>query len=120
MTVSVSSACLRAMEAGRKTMLRQVAADGSLPCPLGERGARVPVRGSSLDIEIESTRLERLQEIRDDDLEAEGGLWRELASSSRSPREAFGQWWDSVHARPGTRWDDNPLVWVVTFRTIEK
>jgi hypothetical protein len=118
--ITVSPGCARAMAAGRKTMLRQVAFDADAPCPLGAPGDRVPVSAPNepMLVEIVQTRLERLRAISDDDLEAEGGLWREHAASNPEPRAAFGRWWDSLHARAGTRWDDDPLVWVVTFRTV--
>ena len=100
-------------------MIRSVASDPSAPCPHGAAGDRVPVSsrdGEPVFVEITSTRLEHLQDISADDLEAEGGFWREFHEESISPREAFGCWWDSVHSRPGTRWNDNPWVWVVAFR----
>jgi len=106
----VTPACARAIAAGSKTMIRSVASDPSAPCPHGAPGDRVPVSsrdGEPVLVEITSTRLERLQDISGEDLEAEGGF---------SPRDAFERWWDSVHARPGTRWNDNPWVWVITFR----
>lgn len=27
--------------------------------------------------------------------------------------------WDTIHTTPGTRWADNPLVWVLTFELVE-
>jgi hypothetical protein len=33
-----------------------------------------------------------------------------------SPLTRFGRLWDSLHAARGTRWHDNPWVWVVRFR----
>ena len=117
----ITAGCARAIAAGTKTMLRQVAADPASPCPVGEPGDSFRVRAHGDDasppqlVRITSIRVERLQEIRDDDLDAEGGLWREHADGASTPRAAFGRWWDSVHARPGTKWDDNPHVWVVAF-----
>jgi hypothetical protein len=37
-----------------------------------------------------------------------------LSSAPPSPVDAYAQLWDSL-AKPGFRWDDNPLVWVVKF-----
>lgn len=119
--ITVSPGCARSMAAGRKTMLRHVAFDADAPCPLGAPGDRVPVSAPGNEpmlVEIVQTRLERLRTISDDDLEAEGGLWREFHETNLEPRDAFGRWWDSLHPRAGTRWDDDPLVWVVTFRTV--
>ena len=102
-------------------MLRQVAREPSMPSPLGEPGDRLRIRAPGDDAahqlaRITNIRLERLQDISDADLEAEGGLWREFHDALLTPREAFGRWWDSLHARPGTRWDDNPHVWAVAFQ----
>jgi len=64
---------------------------------------------------IRRVRLERLQAISEDDIAAEGGMWREAAPEGEDERSGFARWWTSVHARPGTAWADNPLVWVVAF-----
>lgn len=33
-------------------------------------------------------------------------------------RAAFAVLWDSLHKRPGTRWADNPSVWVLRFEHV--
>jgi len=34
------------------------------------------------------------------------------------PSEAYAELWDSINTRPGTRWADNPFVWVITFEVV--
>ena len=76
----------------------------------------MPRAASRLRIVIGGTRLERLQDIAGDDFAKEGLLWRlENAPTAQTDRSGFAHWWDSLHSRPGTRWRDNPHVWVVGF-----
>ncbi len=81
-------------------------------------------------IRITAIRLERLQDISEADARAEGVkpyLTRRYIDGPRnyeSPfayREGFRVLWDIVHAKSkiGTRWEDNPLVWVLTFELID-
>jgi hypothetical protein len=192
---TLTTACVRAILAGRKTQLRQaldpqppegaaiagVDLEGRLtwtegdqtargePCPLGGPGDRLWVRepwalpadvdgrlepaqarrriryladeglsvasegevkvefrparempqwASRLTLEITGGRLEQVQAINSEDLEAEGGMWREGAPvpSQEAEREGFAQWWSAVNAAWGTTWERNPWVWVVEFR----
>jgi hypothetical protein len=76
----------------------------------------MPRDASRLRLVIRSIRLERLHDIAGEDFAAEGLLWRQAdAPGAQSDRSGFARWWDSLHARPGTRWRDNPHVWVVSF-----
>ena len=69
-------------------------------------------------LEIVSARRERLRSISLADISAEGSLSLESEIAGESPIEGFARWWDSLHHRDGTRWDDDPLVWVLRFRRI--
>jgi hypothetical protein len=64
-------------------------------------------------IRITAVRQERLQDISYDDIEAEG-VW-DLGEVDRGPRLLFSELWDTIHTKPGTRWADNPAVWVIEF-----
>jgi hypothetical protein len=59
-----------------------------------------------LRIRITAIRRERLWEINEADAEAEGV----------EDRKAYSVLWDSINKRIGTRWQDNPEVWVLTFQ----
>ena len=75
-------------------------------------------------IRITNIRQERLQDISEDDVLAEGvGLQAWAFSWPRTdhwPRTAgYAQLWNSIYTKPGTRWQDNPLVWVLEFELVE-
>lgn len=76
-------------------------------------------------IVVQHIRQERLQEISDHDIRAEGfSLEVELGMDAvdghtvvmaGADGEGMEKTWDSLNRRPGTRWADNPLVWALTF-----
>ena len=67
-------------------------------------------------LEIDRVRVERLQSIRDADLGAEGGMWRESTTDdAEDDRAGFARWWSAVHAAPEAAWEHDPWVWVVEF-----
>lgn len=88
---------------------------------------------SRLSLPVVSVSAERLQEIEEMDARAEGvevlplqsnddpsAWWRYSPDSKhfKSAREAFAALWDSL-AKPGSKWNDNPWVWVIEFE-VEK
>jgi hypothetical protein len=69
-----------------------------------------------LVLEITSVRVERLQDITDEDARKEGVAITDYYAMSRHPhRSSFIDLWDSIY---GT-WNLNPYVWVVEFRKVE-
>lgn len=72
-----------------------------------KRGARTYIHeGHPLRIVITGIRLEHLHDITEDDAQAEGV----------PDRAEYERLWRSINKTRGTRWDDNPLVYVLTFR----
>jgi hypothetical protein len=77
---------------------------------------------SRLTLEVESVRVERVQEITGGDALAECVQFRELMRTD----EPFGSdlvpdfavLWDRINADRGFPWASNPWVWVVTFRRL--
>ena len=61
-----------------------------------------------LRIRITNIRLEKLNDLSDANARAEG----------YSYRREYRELWNSINKRPGTRWDDNPLVWVLEFELV--
>ena len=88
----------------------------------------MPRWASRITLEIEDVRVERLQEITEEDAKAEGifaygyeaGLCGE-GSIIELPTyiEPFMELWDSLNAKRGYGWAENPWVWVISFRRIE-
>jgi hypothetical protein len=93
----------------------------------------MPRWASRITLEITSVRVERLQDINEEDAIAEGierhysepypeKIWwkssndRDIAYGN--PRPAFGFLWDSINGKGDFRWDKNPYVWVITFKRI--
>jgi hypothetical protein len=89
----------------------------------------MPRKYSRILLEVVSVRVERLQEISEEDAREEGiidggclscGGSEPCGCSNPKPdaRDAFINLWDSINAKRGVGWDVNPLVWVVEFKRI--
>lgn len=80
----------------------------------------MPRRASRITLEIVRVRVERVQDITEEDAKAEGVKIGEDRSHSfaehglpyRPHRDAFPDLWQSIYGN----WDFNPWVWVVEFR----
>jgi len=70
-------------------------------------------------IRIIAIRRERLQDIKTSDIVAEGVFPDEsyLGSANRY-RHPFVALWVSINTKKGTRWTDNPEVWVLEFELV--
>jgi hypothetical protein len=121
--VRLTPACLRAIDAGRKSQMRSVvkrapgeAPDQATVCPLGSPGDFLRA-AEGVVLRITGVRMERLQEISEQDIGREGGMWHETppAEPMERDREGFARWWDEVHASPEVKWAANPWVWVIEF-----
>jgi hypothetical protein len=77
-----------------------------------------------LRIRITAIRQEHLQNMSREDCVAEGiGSYTfAMGIMSENPpdkRWKFIKLWDSINTRKGTRWEDNPRVWVLTFEVLD-
>jgi len=73
----------------------------------------MPRWASRLTLEVTGVRVERLQEISEEDARAEGcGIDTEFCKSP--PRVDFASTWERLYGLQS--WIDNPWVWVVEFR----
>jgi hypothetical protein len=76
-----------------------------------------------LRIEITALWREHVQDMTLADCEAEGiasytfarGV---LSETPPDPRWKYIELWDSINTRKGTRWSDNPEVWVIEFKVV--
>lgn len=87
----------------------------------------MPRWASRITLEVTGVRLERLQDITEDDAKAEGAtldpvkvkLNGELADFyPMNHRIAFSVHWDSINGEKHP-WTSNPWVWVVEFKRLE-
>lgn len=74
----------------------------------------MPRWASRLSLEVTGVRVERLQAITAEGVEAEG--WRSSTPEALVP--GFAEFWDSLNASRGFGWDANPWVWVVEFQVV--
>lgn len=65
-------------------------------------------------LQVADIRVERLQEITDGDIQAEGGNGK-VDGKPDDQFLWFRNLWDSINAKRGYGWDENPWVWVVEF-----
>jgi hypothetical protein len=77
----------------------------------------MPRWASRILLEITAIRVERVQDISDQDAEREG-VDITNASIPGYCRERFRWLWDSINAKRGFGWDANPWVWVVEFKRV--
>lgn len=80
-------------------------------------------RASRLTLLITGIRVERLQEISEEDALAEGVDGEEQAAAIgaewyEKPRRAFRRLWESINGPDS--WNANPWVWVIQFEVIRK
>ena len=75
---------------------------------------------SRLSLDVTEVRLERVQDISEEDARAEGARTMTCVNppSLNSYREGFRRLWDSINAKRGYSWESNPWVWVVTFERV--
>ncbi|MEB2739431.1 hypothetical protein [Citrobacter portucalensis] len=100
-------------------------ADDNLHC--GWRPSiNMPRWASRINLEITDVRVERLNDISQEDAQAEGMEltgWRPTYSDPDSggevctPYDNFAQLWSSIYGEES--WQGNPWVWVIEFKRIE-
>ena len=94
------------------------------PCPEGYVSAwkpstHMPRRASRILLEIASVRVERVQEISEEDIDAEGTWFPGKRPENGDPRLGFEMLWNLINAKRGFGWDVNPWVWVIEFKRVE-
>jgi len=90
----------------------------------------MPKRFSRITLEITDIRFERVQDISEEDVDAEGFggdvphlIMPDLFTEDDwklDMVECFSVLWDSINGKKeGCSWADNPWVWVVEFEVIK-
>ena len=80
----------------------------------------MPRRFSRITLEITDVRVERLQDISNNDALAEGVPDIRTKENNLDMRDCFRAPWDFLNAKSGYSWDINPWVWVISFKRIEQ
>lgn len=86
-----------------------------------QAGIHMPRWASRIDLTITAVRVERIQDISDDDVMAEGvqvdshflNNFFTLHSEAVSAKDAYRKQWATQYG--GTSWEVNPWVWVIEF-----
>ena len=94
----------------------------------------MPRWASRINLEITDIRVERVQDIKERDCEAEGievaesigdyagTLWTARTGKATfsffDAQSAFQYLWDSINAKRGYGWESNPHVWIIEFKKV--
>lgn len=87
----------------------------------------MPRWASRITLEVTEVRVQRIQEISEEDAKAEGiaevegkrGVWDGGGPAmGPNPQVAFMRLWNSINESRGYGWDANPWVWVIGFRRV--
>ena len=85
----------------------------------------MPRWASRITLEITDVRVERVQDITDEGIMAEGFGYNQLREDGRMKNgfpiiDGFADLWDSINAKRGYSWDLNPWVWAISFKVKDK
>jgi len=84
-------------------------------------GIHMPKWACRLWLEITGVRVERVQDISEEDARAEGSEWLPIhPGNGTNYIRSFADLWDSINVKRGYGFDVNPLVWVVEFKKARK
>ena len=76
----------------------------------------MPRWASRITLEVTGVRVERLQDISEEDAKAEGVTLKGTSRYDGEARDAFESLWCSINGAES--WDANPWVWCVSFRKL--
>ena len=87
----------------------------------------MPRWASRISLDVTAVRVERLQDISEEDARAEGAhdeghcdhhraTCAEIGCVGPGYRGGYHSLWDTLHTKPGTTWNDSPWVVVIEFK----
>jgi len=79
----------------------------------------MPRWAARIFLEVQDVRVERLQDITEEDVLSEGFRMDSKAIFSKGYKGAFKELWNSLYAKRGYPWYSNPWVWVIEFERVE-
>ena len=93
----------------------------------------MPRYAARLFLKVKDIRVERLQDITEEDARSEGIKWTNEGPlhahylnhnlnaflNFKTSKEAFSSLWDNINLKRGYGWGINPWVWVVEFERVE-
>ena len=83
----------------------------------GRPSIHMPRWASRILLEVTEVRVQRLQDIQEQDALAEGVTVEVREIGAKQP---FKELWQSINSkRPGCDWQSNPWVWCVSFKRVE-
>ena len=108
--------------------------DGFTWCPKWTPSIHMPRALSRITLEITDSRVERVQDISEEEARAEGiealdgrfvsadlcDTARWYGMSMEDARCIYAHLWDTSYDARGLGWSVNPWVWVVTFKSVEE
>jgi hypothetical protein len=107
------------MDAGLKSDLDgNFICDGILPT-MWRSPLFMPRWASRITLEIINVRIQRVQEISEDDAKSEGCLASNTGTYIFDAVDSYQELWDSINAKRDYSWESNPYVWVIEFRRMD-
>ena len=113
-----------AADGGRRAVVYRAGTEKDAWGMKGEPKWRSPIHmprtASRITLEVTDVRVERVQEISEKDVIAEGcppDAWYRVPGG---PLKWFLSLWNRLHAKDGHGWEANPWVWVLAFRRLEE
>lgn len=80
----------------------------------------MPRKYSRITLEITDIKVERVQDISQEDQIAEGIIIPSVWEVNGYKKTKFTAIWDNINYKRGYGWDNNPWVWVISFKMIKK
>ena len=90
----------------------------------------MPREAARIFLRVKNVRVERLQDISEEDARAEGcitshyktgdGKFEDVLEFDLTARDAFCELWQRLNLKRGYGWEANPWVWVIEFEKISK